>query len=623
MGVGRVLISLVLCLIVSTALIAQEKPDVHKINGKRYYLHVVAPGNTLYGISRLYEVPIDRIEAENAEALSDGLKVNQTLLVPVTSENKRELAPVEQQPGQLKHQVQKGETLFSIAQQYQIPLEALLEANPVEAKDGLKSDSEIIIPIDKVEVKKEKTAVATPDSLFGHLVQKGETVFSITRMYGVTESQLLKANPSIKNGLQMGTVVRIPGKLVVQDMAPPSHQVDQSKQNPRDTLVDTTRSLYIPDSSGAYVIGMMLPLSAVLPDTIEQNFSIDPAARAALNFYRGFKLGIDSMAQKHGVSITVRPYDVRNDSYSLATAMADTNFDSVDVMVGPLYTQQFEKVADHFKARGVPVICPINKPSKILFRRANAMKSVPSESMQINSLAEYVVANMADSNLYVVNSNKFRDVDNLEFFKNRIAELKNIPDTFVNDAIKEIKLWDITNEAIEMRFKDSGDYVLIVPSTDQVFVTKLITGLYDFCLDHEGSYRFRVYGLGEWQSWEQGFDVKHLQKLQVTLPMPSHIDHGNYKIHQFTTTYFRKNGYEPDAYTMSGFDLASYFCQSLATAAEDWFVSPESYPFDGVLESYYFKRPMEQSGIENQFVRFYQYKDYRLKPVDQWPSTKK
>ena len=43
------------------------------INGKKYYLHTVAKGQTLYALSKLYNVTIDAIVAENPE-LSEGLK---------------------------------------------------------------------------------------------------------------------------------------------------------------------------------------------------------------------------------------------------------------------------------------------------------------------------------------------------------------------------------------------------------------------------------------------------------------------------------------------------------------------------------------------------------------------
>ena len=62
-----ILIVLVSCF--ANLAMAQERPLVHKINGKKYYLHVVEPGNTLYGISRTYEVSITDIQASNDEAL--------------------------------------------------------------------------------------------------------------------------------------------------------------------------------------------------------------------------------------------------------------------------------------------------------------------------------------------------------------------------------------------------------------------------------------------------------------------------------------------------------------------------------------------------------------------------
>ena len=107
--------------------LAQQLPEVHKINGTKYYLHVVEPGNTLYGISKLYNVEIRAIDQNNPGVIKDGLKVNQTLLIPVTSDNKRSLgAVVEQNEDFLTHQAQPKETLYAISKRYDVSLELSL-----------------------------------------------------------------------------------------------------------------------------------------------------------------------------------------------------------------------------------------------------------------------------------------------------------------------------------------------------------------------------------------------------------------------------------------------------------------------------------------------------------------
>ncbi|MCL4857335.1 MAG: LysM peptidoglycan-binding domain-containing protein, partial [Flavobacteriales bacterium] len=63
--------------------------EVHQINGRSYYIHVVEPGNTLYSISKKYNVPIDVIEKENA-SVNDGLSLGEKIFIPIKKDATRE-----------------------------------------------------------------------------------------------------------------------------------------------------------------------------------------------------------------------------------------------------------------------------------------------------------------------------------------------------------------------------------------------------------------------------------------------------------------------------------------------------------------------------------------------------
>ena len=604
-----ILIVLVSCF--ANLAMAQERPLVHKINGKKYYLHVVEPGNTLYGISRTYEVSITDIQASNDEALVEGLKVNQTLLIPVTSENRKSLPEVVQDENVIVHTVQPGQTLYSISQEYNCTLDDILEANPVVRESGLQANAKIRIPTEKISVESTLVEPAAADSLLGHKVQAGETLYGIIVKYNTDLPAMSMANPGLTADLRVGSVLRIPGTSV----------------KPVETIaidtVDSAISAHIPDTAGVYRIGLLLPLNPKFPDSSNRHdFRIDPVSRIALNYYRGFNYALDSLDAKYNTRFQIHVYSASNDSSSLNKVFRDAYFDSLDLLVGPFYTSQFETTADKLLQKGVLNICPINKPSKILFKRPNTIKTTPSESMQISAMAEFAAVEFSDSNLILVNSNKFQDTQNIEFFKDRYAQSMGVPDTFIEDAITEIKLWDITNEALKMRFPDTGDYVLIVPSKDQVFVTKLLAGLYEFTIRTKESYRFVVYGLSEWSKWEEGLDVKQLHRLNVTIPMTNHIDFADYKVSQFYTKFYSDFGYEPTDFTVQGFDHCSYLFQVLSESPQQWFESPEEFQYNGVGANYNYRRVLEDSGIENQAVRFYEYDQFQLKLIGEWPSIK-
>lgn len=169
------------------------------INGKVFIIHQVGEHETLYGVSRRYGTPITAILEFNPKAAS-GLEVGQLLQVPYVPKTNVQTA------GGL-HKVQPKETLFSISRLYAISLDELKAWNNL--KDySLTVGQELIVrkpPGAKELVKpQEKKALTGP-----HRVEDKETLFSISKMYGVTVQELKDWNGIIGNDLKVGQLLVI------------------------------------------------------------------------------------------------------------------------------------------------------------------------------------------------------------------------------------------------------------------------------------------------------------------------------------------------------------------------------------------------------------------------------
>lgn len=90
------------------------------------------------------------------------------------------------------HTVQKGETLFSIAQQYQVSVADLREWNNLSGNE-----------IEEGQVLVIRETVAAGDSLI-HTIQEQETLFSISKQYGVSIAELRTWNNLQENTLEIG-----------------------------------------------------------------------------------------------------------------------------------------------------------------------------------------------------------------------------------------------------------------------------------------------------------------------------------------------------------------------------------------------------------------------------------
>ncbi len=139
--------------------------QIETYEGKRYYLHTVEPRQTLYGISRAYNVTVDDLKRANPESGS-GLRVNQVLRIPVTDQSPQPQSPQAQRTQQdpqapaeemtepaiadryeyIYHVTGKRETFSYIADIYMVPVNRISAANP-GMREPIREGEYVVVPI--------------------------------------------------------------------------------------------------------------------------------------------------------------------------------------------------------------------------------------------------------------------------------------------------------------------------------------------------------------------------------------------------------------------------------------------------------------------------------------------
>ena len=113
------------------------------------------------------------------------------------------------------HQVKKGETAYSIAKAYGITVEDLDRENP-PAVYGINEGQTLRIPVKIVtDIKAVETVTTKSDrdesKFVYHSLKPGETVYSLSKLYGVSENEIIQSNPGIDiNKLTVGIEIAVP-----------------------------------------------------------------------------------------------------------------------------------------------------------------------------------------------------------------------------------------------------------------------------------------------------------------------------------------------------------------------------------------------------------------------------
>ena len=140
-----------------------------KVDGKVYYSHIVLERQTLYSISKAYNVTIDQIYEANPAVKAEGLKKNAIILIPEAVQDSRNIP--ERQPKQRQkktgsdeyiiHTVKWYENLEAISEKYGVPVEAIMEVNGLTG-NKLRKRQKLMIPVGgtwSVQAAADTTAV--------------------------------------------------------------------------------------------------------------------------------------------------------------------------------------------------------------------------------------------------------------------------------------------------------------------------------------------------------------------------------------------------------------------------------------------------------------------------------
>ncbi|MES2812105.1 MAG: LysM peptidoglycan-binding domain-containing protein [Bacteroidota bacterium] len=183
--------------------------------------HTVAKGETVYSLAQKYQVKQSEIFDLNPKA-KNGLKLDMVLQIPNKNQSVAIVEPA-------VHEVLPKETLYGISKKYNVSIEKIKEANSFIETEGLKIGVKVSIPNgspNKVadtpkqeikEVKKEtpkkvdlaakvepKVNVVSSNEEIIHEVVAKETKYGISKKYGITIAELETLNPTIKSGLAIG-----------------------------------------------------------------------------------------------------------------------------------------------------------------------------------------------------------------------------------------------------------------------------------------------------------------------------------------------------------------------------------------------------------------------------------
>ena len=272
------------------------------------------------------------------------------------------------------HEVQMGETLYSISRQYGITVEELRQANP-NMSETLLAGSVVIIPVNQGGTQ----PVTSPDDhmLDGpgmvkesipcktmYQVGKKETLFSIARQFHVTEEDLRRANPQIDgDNIKKGEYLCIPYTTMERYEMQLESEAYAAKQRERE-VAEARAAQEAAEAARKAKQLKTIKVAVILPFSLDSNKKSKEAVKM-YDFYEGFLLAVDEMKRKD-VSVDVYAYEEPSLlSNGMDALLASPMLSHMNLIVGPMRLENITAIANFAAKHNIPLAVPFSTKASL------------------------------------------------------------------------------------------------------------------------------------------------------------------------------------------------------------------------------------------------------------------
>ena len=354
-----------------------------------------------------------------------------------------------------------------------------------------------------------------------------------------------------------------------------------------------------------------------------ENYQFYKKTKISIDFFLGFLLSIDEFP---GIDIKISLYDIQEGDMSkrvLRTILNEGDLDDVDLVVGPLFTDNVVFFSKRFR-RSIPIISPFSKKSHITSYNNNVFQ-VPVDIMdQLSVFANQLFSAHQYDNILLLKRDTildtlYRKIDGLEEYELTIDTIipsdiaygdifldvaNNIlSDTLQSMCFEEVKVSASIIDSIYHKLDTLGtSNIVIVSSDDDVFVTDLLSKLH--ACRNPGMV---VYGLPALADFHH-VSIYDLMDMNVTFP---HNKNFNYsELDDFLINFHNQYNYLPNLkYASVGYEIGIYFLQLLFNYGE---IIPyiDNYGTQMILGNLYNFQQTTDGGYRNKVFSILRYHDF-------------
>lgn len=414
-----------------------------------------------------------------------------------------------------------------------------------------------------------------------HKVKKKETIFGIAKDYGVSIQELLDANPEMK---QEGYELKKGSWIFV-----PFAKRNDKKAEIKPTTITTNTPK--PQKSVAAPVSNVIRIGVMLP--LHNN---DGDGKRMVEYYRGLLLALEQM-KTEGINTDVHAWNVPIDA-DIRTTLSEQNAANLDIIFGPLYSNQVKHLGDFCTKNGIKMVIPFSIESKEASVNPNIFQ-VYQDNFRLNkkAIACFFERFQKTHQPIFINCN-----DNDSQVGNFTSELrKNL-----ERAKIPYKLTSINTPQVDFakNFSTSKPNVIVINSEKSPYLNKVFAKLDSLKRTNPGI-AISMYGYNEWFMYQE-YNLANYFKYGVYIPSTYYYNKAARKTEALEKLYQSKfgepmrNTYIP-RFAIIGYDQAQFFVRGLKNKGKNFKGNSTDVKYAPLQTHYNFERYGSGGYINNHF----------------------
>jgi LysM repeat protein len=417
-----------------------------------------------------------------------------------------------------------------------------------------------------------------------HVVSSGETLYSISRKYGLTISEIQALNPGLVTTVKLDEHICLPSSV-----KPIQAEVVEKNSTPDPIGVIENKldslPVPVPAKKDSYSIALLLPFSTYKMS----NDSLDERSvklrNVAINMYRGAMMAQEEL-QKRNVKAKIYLFDVGSSVESGKRAVSRCEEVSADVVIGPLFKDAIQEVAKWVSSRNSHLVVPVKMSNKILLSSDHMSKAYPGSNSQWYYLATYAKEQFPNSLIVGAYAKGKDDFSSEAAVSGLIAQ--------GGDSLVS---FDVSQSCVSLFefIKNANKHVVVLDMTsDEKTGTALTTALTGLDVSFVG-------GDPNVSSGRAKQGAKNVATKSIML------DYYNLDNLKWIATYRKEFQSEPDEFSAIMHDIVLYYGTGLQLFGTDVGNHLNEIDQDGLIAlGFEFFKTGPESGYENAFVNVVQ-----------------